>query len=219
MEILRQMSGWVDPLVKSSGITLSLSVLSVIIGILGGTFIALGRISKNKLINKVCGGYIFLFRGTPLLMQLFFIYYALPLAIPAMTLNNRFVAALIAFSVNSAAYQAEIIRAAIQSIDHGQAEAARSLGLTPNQTMFLVIIPQAIKRMIPPIGNEFIMVLKDTSLVSTIALVDLMKRTSQIQSSQATALVYLPSAVIYLIFTGVFTWLFNRLEHHHARYE
>lgn len=213
------MSGWVDPLVKSSGITLSLSVLSVIIGILGGTFIALGRISKNKLINKVCGGYIFLFRGTPLLMQLFFIYYALPLAIPAMTLNNRFVAALIAFSVNSAAYQAEIIRAAIQSIDHGQAEAARSLGLTPNQTMFLVIIPQAIKRMIPPIGNEFIMVLKDTSLVSTIALVDLMKRTSQIQSSQATALVYLPSAVIYLIFTGVFTWLFNRLEHHHARYE
>jgi len=216
---LTQMSGWVQPLLQASWITLSLSVLSVLIGVVGGTFIALGRISKNKVINKICGVYIFLFRGTPLLMQLFFVYYALPLAIPALMIQNRFAAALIAFSINSAAYQAEIIRAAIQSIDKGQSEAAMSLGLSGWQTMLLVIIPQSIKRMIPPIGNEFIMVLKDTSLVSTIALVDLMKKTSQIQSSQATALVYLPSAVIYLIFTGVFTWLFNRLEHHQARYE
>ncbi|MDR2605743.1 MAG: amino acid ABC transporter permease [Oscillospiraceae bacterium] len=219
LEILTQMSGWIQPLIEASWITLSLSVLSVIIGVIGGTFIALGRISKNKIISKICGVYIFLFRGTPLLMQLFFVYYALPLAIPALTIQNRFAAALIAFSINSAAYQAEIIRAAIQSIDKGQSEAAMSLGLSGWQTMLLVIIPQSIKRMIPPIGNEFIMVLKDTSLVSTIAIVDLMKKTSQIQSSQATALVYLPSAVIYLIFTGVFTWLFNRLEHHHARYE
>jgi polar amino acid transport system permease protein len=218
-EILTQMSGWVQPLLEASWITLSLSVLSVIIGVIGGTFIALGRISKNKIISKTCGVYIFLFRGTPLLMQLFFVYYALPLAFPALTIQNRFTAALIAFSINSAAYQAEIIRAAIQSIDKGQSEAAASLGLSNWQTMLLVIIPQSIKRMIPPIGNEFIMVLKDTSLVSTIALVDLMKKTSQIQSSQATALVYLPSAAVYLIFTGLFTWLFNRLEHHHARYE
>jgi polar amino acid transport system permease protein len=152
-------------------------------------------------------------------MQLFFVYYALPLIWPALTLQNRFVAALIAFSINSAAYQAEIIRAALQSIDKGQSEAAHSLGLSPWQTMTLVIIPQSIKRMIPPIGNEFIMVLKDTSLVSTIALVDLMKKTSQIQSSAATALVYLPSAAIYLVFTAVFTWIFNRLEHHQARFE
>jgi polar amino acid transport system permease protein len=152
-------------------------------------------------------------------MQLFFIYYALPMIWPALTLYNQFAAALIAFSVNSAAYQAEIIRAAIQSIDKGQSEASQSLGLSPWQTMRLVIIPQSIKRMVPAIGNEFIMVLKDTSLVSTIALVDLMKKTSQIQTSAATALVYLPSAVIYLIFTGVFTWLFNRLEHHQSRFE
>lgn len=218
-KILSQMSGWLKPLITASGITLSLAVLSVIIGVVFGTLIALGRISRSKPVSRLCGVYIFIFRGTPLLMQLFFVYYALPLIWPALTLQNRFVAALIAFSINSAAYQAEIIRAALQSIDKGQSEAAHSLGLSPWQTMTLVIIPQSIKRMIPPIGNEFIMVLKDTSLVSTIALVDLMKKTSQIQSSAATALVYLPSAAIYLVFTAVFTWIFNRLEHHQARFE
>jgi polar amino acid transport system permease protein len=213
------MSGWIVPLAQSAQVTLALSVISVILGIIGGVFIALGRISRNGFLKKICGAYIFIFRGTPLLMQLYFLWMALPLAIPALTLQNRFVAAVIAFSLNSAAYQAEIIRAAIQSIDPGQMEAARSLGLSYGQAMRLVIIPQSIKRLVPPIGNEFIMVLKDTSLVSMISLVDLMKKTMQLQSSTATALVYLPSAVMYLIFTGVFTWLFNRLEKHHARYE
>ncbi|MDR0858008.1 MAG: amino acid ABC transporter permease [Oscillospiraceae bacterium] len=216
---LRQIAGWIIPLAQAAEVTLALSVISVVIGIIGGVFIALGRISRGKILKRICGAYIFVFRGTPLLMQLFFLWTALPLAIPALTMQNRFLAAVIAFSLNSAAYQAEIIRAAIQSIDPGQMEAAKSLGLTYSQAMRLIIFPQSIKRLVPPIGNEFIMVLKDTSLVQMISLVDLMKKTNQIQSSAATALVYLPSAVMYLIFTGVFTWLFNRLEKHHARYE
>jgi polar amino acid transport system permease protein len=213
------MTGWLPPLIEASKITLSLSVVSVVIGMLAGVFIALGRISTNKALKSACGAYIFIFRGTPLLMQLFFVWYALPLAIPALTIQSRFLAACIAFSVNSAAYQAEIIRAAIQSIDPGQMEAAKSLGLSYAQAMRLVIIPQSIKRLIPPVGNEFIMVLKDTSLVSTISLVDLMKRTSQIQSSASTALVYLPSAALYLVFAAAFTYLFNWLEKRHSVYE
>lgn len=219
MDKLRQMAEWLPPLIDASKITLSLAVISVVIGLVLGVFIALGRISKAKLLSKLCGIYIFIFRGTPLLMQLFFVYYALPLAIPAFTINNRFLAACIAFSLNSAAYQAEIIRAAIQSIDSGQMEAAKALGLTYGQAMRLIIIPQSIKRLIPPVGNEFIMVLKDTSLVSTIALVDLMKRTSQIQSSASTALVYVPAACIYLLFTAAFTYLFNYLEKRYSIYE
>jgi polar amino acid transport system permease protein len=219
MRNLELISGWLPSLIYTSRITISLSVLSVVIGMLLGVFIALGRISANNIMRKACGFYIFIFRGTPLLMQLFFVWYALPMAIPALAIQNRFLAACIAFSINSAAYQAEIIRAAIQSIDPGQMEAAKSLGLTYGQAMRLVIIPQSIRRLIPPVGNEFIMVLKDTSLVSTIALVDLMKQTSQIQSSAATALVYLPSACLYLIFTAVFTYLFNYLEKRHSVYE
>jgi polar amino acid transport system permease protein len=213
------MAGWIPPLIDASKITLSLSVISVVLGMVAGTFIALGRISANKAVSRACSVYIFIFRGTPLLMQLFFVWYALPLAIPELTIQNRFLAACIAFTINSAAYQAEIIRAAIQSIDSGQMEAAKSLGLTYAQAMRHIIIPQSIKRLIPPVGNEFIMVLKDTSLVSTIALVDLMKRTSQIQSSASTALVYLPSAALYLIFTAVFTYLFSWLEKRHSVYE
>ena len=219
MRSFERILGWMPSLIEASKITLSLSVISVLIGISIGVFIALGRISPNSVLRKICGAYIFVFRGTPLLMQLFFVWYALPLAIPALAIQNRFLAAVIAFSLNSAAYQAEIIRAAIQSIDSGQMEAARSLGMTYGQAMRLVIIPQSIRRLIPPVGNEFIMVLKDTSLVSTIALVDLMKRTSQIQSSASTAIVYLPAACLYLLFTAVFTYIFHRLEKIHSVYE
>jgi polar amino acid transport system permease protein len=219
MQGLEKMAGWLPTLLLSSRITLSLSVISVLLGVILGAFIALGRISRSAPVRWAFSSYIFVFRGTPLLMQLFFIWYALPIAVPALTMQNRFLAACIAFTLNSAAYQAEIIRAAIQSIDPGQMEAARSLGLGYGQAMALVIFPQSIKRLIPPVGNEFIMVLKDTSLVSTIALVDLMKRTSQIQSSAATALVYLPSACIYLVFTGAFTWLFDWLEKRNSFYE
>jgi polar amino acid transport system permease protein len=219
MNAIERMIGWLPALLAGLKITLSLSILSVIAGLVLSLFLALGKISKNKILQKLSGAYIFFFRGTPLLMQLFFIYYALPQISPAFTIKSRFIAAFIAFTLNSAAYQAEIIRAAIQSIDKGQLEAAKALGMTYGQAMRLIIIPQSYRRLIPPVGNEFIMVIKDTSLVSTIALVDLMKRTNQIQSSASTALVYIPAMFMYLIVTAVFTYVFNYLEKKFSVYE
>lgn len=216
---MEKMIGWLPALFEGLKITLSLSILSVIAGLVLSLFLALGKISKNKILQKLSGAYIFFFRGTPLLMQLFFIYYALPQISPAFTIKSRFFAAFIAFTLNSAAYQAEIIRAAIQSIDKGQLEAAKALGMTYGQAMRLIIIPQSYRRLIPPVGNEFIMVIKDTSLVSTIALVDLMKRTNQIQSSASTALVYIPAMIMYLLVTAVFTYVFNYLEKKFSVYE
>ena len=219
MSLLEKIGKWIPALLESTGITLSLTVLAVSCGLVISIFLALGKISKSKVLQKLSGAYVFFFRGTPLLMQLFFIYYGLPYIHSALTIQDRFAAAWIAFALNSGAYLAEIIRAAIQSIDKGQFEASKVLGMTYGQTMRLIIIPQSIRRLIPPVGNEFIMVIKDTSLVSSIALVDLMKKTSQIMSSSASALVYLPAMVIYLVITAVFTWVFNRLEKKFSVYQ
>jgi polar amino acid transport system permease protein len=145
-------------------------------------------------------------------MQLFFIYYGLPQISPALAINNKFMAAFLAFGLNVTAYSAEFIRAAIQSIDKGQFEASHALGFKYGQAMRLIIIPQSIRRMIPSIANEFIMVLKDASLVSIIALSDLTHTTRAISSSTASVLVYVPAMVIYLIITAFFTAVFERLE-------
>ena len=219
MDAINKIIGWMPALLQSTGTTLSLSVLSVAAALVFSVFLALGKISRNAVVSAVCRAYIFFFRGTPLLMQLFFIYYTLPQLVPALNIQSRFFAAWLAFTLNVAAYLAEIIRAAIESIDKGQMEASRALGLTHSQAMRLVIIPQAYRRMIPPICNEFVMVLKDTSLVSIIALTDLTYQTKIIASNKASALVYILAMIIYLIITGVFTFIFNRLEKRLSIYE
>ncbi|MCL2801232.1 MAG: amino acid ABC transporter permease [Treponema sp.] len=199
-------------LLNGAWITVSLTSLSASAALFIGFFLALGKMSKNAVLRKLCGAYTFFFRGTPLLMQLFFIYYALPSIIPAFTIKSRFLAAFIAFSLNCAAYCAEIVRAAIQSIDKSQYEAGRVLGLTYMQTVRHIILPQIIKRLIPPIGNEFIMMLKDVSIVSMIALVDITRAMRSIESSTGSALVYIPAMFLYLVITAVFTAVFKRLE-------
>ncbi|MDR2486142.1 MAG: amino acid ABC transporter permease [Treponema sp.] len=219
MTSLQKIIGWIPPLLDGARITILLTLLSVSAGLILSLFLALGKMSKKTALNNVCGGYIFFFRGTPLLMQLYFIYYGLPEITPYLTINNRFIAAFIAFGLNSAAYCAEIIRAAIQSIDKGQFEASRALGMSYPQTMRLVIIPQSIRRLIPPVGNEFIMVLKDASLVSIIALSDITKVTRSISSSTASALVYIPAMALYLIITAVFSFIFHKLEKRYSVYE
>ena len=219
MDAIQQIIGWMPALIQSTGTTLALSVLSVAAALVFSVFLALGKISRNAVISGVCRAYIFFFRGTPLLMQLFFIYYTLPQLVPALNIQSRFFAAWLAFTLNVAAYLAEIIRAAIESIDKGQMEASRALGLTRSQAMRLVIIPQSYRRMIPPICNEFVMVLKDTSLVSIIALTDLTYQTKIIASNKTSALVYIPAMIIYLIITGAFTFIFNRLEKRLSIYE
>jgi len=219
MEALQQIIGWMPALLTATQTTLLLTITSVLTALVLGVFLALAKISSNPFINKPATAYVFFFRGTPLLIQLFIIYFALPLIDPRLDVGSRFMAAFIAFSLNIAAYLAEIIRAAIQSIDKGQMEAARSLGLSYGQAMRLVVIPQSYRRMIPPICNEFVMVLKDTALVSIIALNDLTFQTKMIASNRASALVYIPSLIIYLILTAVFTFVFNKFEKKFSVYE
>ena len=210
---------WMPQLLLGARTTIIITIIAVAVGPVLSFFLALGKMSKNPLLNKPCSAYIFFFRGTPLLIQIYFIYFGLPQFNPALTIKSAFVAALIAYTLNSAAYLAENIRAGIQSIDKGQYEAAKALGMTYRQTMQLIILPQTIRRLIPPVGNEFIMVLKDVSLVAIIGLSDLTKVTRAISSSQATALVYIPAMVIYLIITAFFSFIFNRMEKKYSVYE
>lgn len=211
--------GWIPALLNGAKITILLTLAAVSAGTVCGLLLALGKISKKKILNKFCSAYIFFFRGTPLLMQLYFLYFGLPKLFPVLTLRNKFLAAFIAFALNSAAYMAEYIRAAIQSIDKGQYEASKVLGFNYFQTMALVIVPQSIRRLIPSIGNEFIMVLKDASLVSLIALEDITKITRSIASSSGNELVYLPAMILYLIITAVFSVVFNKTEKKFSTYE
>ena len=161
-------------LIEGAICTIQITALSVAIGIIIGLFVGVARISKIRIIKWLAAIYVDFLRGTPLLVQIFLIYFALPVLTGIKM--NPFVSAIAACSINSGAYVAEIFRAGIQSIDNGQMEAGRSLGLSWFQTMRYIIIPQAFKRVIPPLGNEFIALLKDSSLVSVIGFEELTRR-------------------------------------------
>jgi polar amino acid transport system permease protein len=197
-------------LLKGSVITVELTVLSVLIGSIIGVIFALMKISNNIVISKIATFYTWIFRGTPMLVQLFVIYYGLPsLGIKLEPFN----AAIIGLSLNSGAYMAEIIRGGIQSVDKGQFEACKALGFTYFQTMKRVVLPQTFKNIIPPVGNEFITMLKDTSLVSAIAMEELM-RNAQLRMSATgrTAEPFFLAACLYLFMTTIFTVVFSRIE-------
>lgn len=203
-------------LLEGSIMTVQLTVLTLIFGTLLGVILALLKQSKNILINWFASFYIWIFRGTPLILQLFFFYYALPML--GVTLSP-FTAAVIGLSLNCAAYMAEIIRGGIISIDKGQFEASKALGFTYFQTMTKIVLPQTFRVIIPPVGNEFISMLKDTSLVSTIAMTELMRAATQISSSTFKYTEMLVSAAcLYLIMTTIFTSVFSVIEKKLSRY-
>ncbi|NDL67602.1 amino acid ABC transporter permease [Anaerotalea alkaliphila] len=216
--MLDKLIGALPVMLKNSVLTLELTLGGIAIGMVLGLLLAIGRLSKNKLVGGLSWFYIWLFRGTPLLMQIFFIYYALPLISPALKFP-KLASAIAALGLNSGAYLAEIIRAAILSIDKGQMEAAKALGMSYKQAMARIIIPQSYRRLIPPVGNEFIMLLKDSALVSSIALTELLRTTNQLVNNNASALFYLPAAAIYLTLTSIFTLVFQRLEAKYSVYE
>jgi arginine/lysine/histidine/glutamine transport system substrate-binding/permease protein len=197
-------------------VTLQLALISGLCGLTSGSLIGIIRLSHIKPLRFLARVYIDFFRGTPLLVQIFMIYFGLPAISQEMgfTLTlNRLAAGVIALSLNSAAYIAEIVRGGIQSIEIGQSEAAKSLGLKPVQTMTYVIFPQALRRMIPPLGNEFISLLKDTSLVAVIGFEELFRKGQLIVSENYRAFeVYAAVAVIYLCLTLICSQLFSRLE-------
>jgi polar amino acid transport system permease protein len=191
--------------VIGTGQTLLLTLLSMCIGTLFGLLIALGRISNSGLLQKTTWVYIWVFRGTPLLLQIMIIYLI-------STGDSAFMAASVALVLNTAAYLAEIFRAGILSIDTGQFEASKALGMTKRQTMLYVIIPQTYRRIIPPYANEFIMILKDTSLVSVIGLTELYRVAKTFASRTFDWRYLLIAAAIYLVMTSIATQTFAKLE-------
>lgn len=203
-------------LLKGALMTITLVFCTILISPLGGLLIALGRISHFKPISNLCWFIIWLFRGTPLLLQLFFIYYGLP----SLGITFKpFTAAVLGLGLNYSAYLGEIIRGGIQSIEHGQMEAAKAIGMTNWQAMRRVIIPQTYKRLMPPIGNEFIALIKDTALVSTIAMVELMRSADQMFNAYFNVTALIMAAVIYLVFTTFFTFIFEKIEIRAGIYE
>ncbi|WP_019851481.1 amino acid ABC transporter permease [Desulfitobacterium sp. PCE1] len=202
------------PLLKGTVITLELTAGAVAMGIVIGLFMALMRLSNSRILRGFAIAYIDFFRGTPLLVQILMVYFAVPQLLNFQIPNNyQFIAGILAMGLNSGAYIAEIFRAGIQSIDKGQGEAARSLGMSHGQAMRYVILPQAFKRVIPPLGNEFIALLKDSSLVSIIALQDLMYTGKLIVSrTYQPFVIYLEVALFYLVMTLILSRFVNYTE-------
>ncbi|MDR3120533.1 MAG: amino acid ABC transporter permease [Clostridiales bacterium] len=189
------------------GMTLLLSAITVLLGVVLGSFIALLKMSKFRPVSWLATIYIEIIRGTPLLLQLYFFYFVVPEALKFIEFN-KFTSVAAALALNSAAYIAEIIRGGIQSVDRGQTEAARSLGLTSRQTMWEIVFPQAVKNILPSLCNEFVMVIKETSLASTFFVGDLMTQFKTIQG--ITYLSFEPLIVVGAIYF-VMTFLLSKL--------
>lgn len=191
--------------------TLLISIVGLFIGFILGAIFGLGRISKNKIVYGMASVYIEIIRGTPVLVQAIWIFFALPLII-GQTLNS-IVAGIIVIALNSGAYIAEIVRGSVQSVDKGQMEAGRSLGLNPGQTMRHIIWPQAFKRMIPPLGNQFIISIKDTSLLSVILVPELIFQGRLIAANHFNAVeIYTAVAVFYLVITLSLSLILRQFE-------
>jgi polar amino acid transport system permease protein len=190
-------------------VTFEVTVMSIMLALVIGLFTGLGRIAKNPLINGIASLYVEVIRGIPLLAQLFYIYFALGRIIQLPPMPS----AVMAMSICYGAYMGEIFRAGIQSISKGQTEAARSLGMSSTQSMFHVILPQAIKTILPPIGNEFVALLKDSSLVSILAVADLLRRGRE-YASQTFAYfeTYTMVALVYLMITLFLSKLISIME-------
>lgn len=203
-----------QPLLKGTVITLQLTAGAVAMGIVIGLFIALMRLSNSRILRGFAIAYTDFFRGTPLLVQILMAYFAVPQLLGFQVPDNyEFIAGIGAMGFNSGAYIAEIFRAGIQSIDRGQGEAARSLGMSQSQAMRYVILPQAVKRVIPPLGNEFIALLKDSSLVAIIALEDLMYTGKIIVGrTYQPFVIYFEVALFYLAMTLILSRFVNYTE-------
>ena len=207
------------PLLQGTGVTLQVFAITLVLSVPLGLALALMRISRFKFLSGLVNGYIWLMRGTPLMLQMLFIYFALPF-VPVIGIRlPDFPAAIVAFVLNYAAYFAEIFRAGIQSIDRGQYEGARVLGLTYVQTMRRIVLPQVIKRILPPISNETITLVKDTSLIYVLAMNDLLRAARGIVQRDFTTTPFLVAAAFYLIMTLVLTYGFQRLEKKYAVYD
>jgi polar amino acid transport system permease protein len=197
-------------LVKGALLTLEISILALVLGLLFGLTAALGKLSRNFTVRHIAAFYIWLIRSTPLLVQLFIIYFGLPqLGIDL----GPYISGVLGLGLNVGAYNAETIRGGIQSIPNGQQEAARSLGMSSALAMRRIILPQALRIIIPPLGNNFIILIKDTSLVSTITLVELTLTAQRfIGSTYKPFEMYVMAAFLYAVLTTTASLLLGKLE-------
>nr|WP_280909662.1 amino acid ABC transporter permease [Leucobacter exalbidus] len=214
-------------ILRGLGTTLLLTALAMAIGLTLGTVLAVARLSSNRVLQSVSNGYIWLFRGTPLLVQLL-LWFNLALFFPRLGFGEisvdtnifmtPFMAALLGLGLNEGAYMAEIVRGGIQSVDRGQVEAASALGLRSRRIMSRIILPQAMRVIIPPVGNNLITMLKMTSLVSVIAVPDLLNRAQIVSARNFYVFELLIVATVwYLVFTTIFTLLQMQIEKRFAR--
>ena len=181
-------------------------------GSLLGAFVAFAHLSKNKVISSISSAYANILRGTPLLVQMYIAYFFLPLVIPFLNKVDKEVYVLIALTLNSSAYVSEIIRGGIKSVDIGQSEAARSLGMSASHTMTKIILPQAIKNILPALANEYIAMIKETSLAGTFMLYELMYTRTILANKYLSWQPLFIIAAIYLVLTVVLTTLVKLLE-------
>lgn len=203
-------------ILKGSIVTIKLFSVIFLFSIPVAVILSLMKVSNNKILKGMIGVYTWVFRGTPLLLQLFFVYFGLPVTGVKL---SRFAAASIAFILNYAAYFTEIFRAGIESIDKGQYEAARALGMSYPQIMRRVIIPQAVRRVIPATCNEGISLVKDTALVATIGMEELLRAAKQILSRDFTITPFFIAGFIYLILTSIVVIFFKNVEKKYAAFE
>ena len=219
------MRGWAPYILKGTFLTLFISAGGILLAIPLALLGALGRLSKNPIPNGIAGFYVSFFRGTPLIVQIFFIYTALPqLAGLAPVWMEPFLildinlAGILALGINYGAYMTEIFRAGIQSVGHGQIEAAHALAMSPTQTMRRIVFPQAVRVIIPPTGNEFIAMLKDSALVGIAGTQELFFRASRIGRSNFHMLeTLLMAAAVYWLLTSIFSFFQKRLEERVSR--
>ena len=198
-------------LLKGALTTLKITGISGSMGVVLGTLIGLGRTSGSKWLSAVLVCYVEILRGTPLYVQLLIGVFGIPAALDVQV--NEFTAAVIIIGINSSAYVAEIMRGGIQSIDKGQMEAARSTGMTHGQAMLYIVLPQAFKRAIPPLVNEMITLIKESSLVAAVAIVELTRVAQMISSRTYKPFeVYITSALVYLVMTLTLSRIAARLE-------
>lgn len=203
-------------MLEGSQVTLEIFFITLLFSLPIGLLAALGRMSGFKPLSLLVEFYVWLMRGTPLMLQLLFVYFALPMV---GILLPDIAAALLAFVLNYAAYFCEIFRAGIQSISKGQYEAAKVLGMTYLQTMRRIIIPQMLKNVLPPISNETINLVKDTSLIYILAMNDLLRVARNIVQREFDMTPFVIAAVFYLAMTFVLTWVFKKLENHYSKYD
>jgi len=201
-----------DALLRGAIVTVEITACALLLGCAIGLLVGIGRLNpQRRIVYGICSAYLLAFRGTPLLVQLFIWFFGLPqfdILLPA------FVCGVLGLGTYSGAYVSEIVRGAIQSVERGQTEAARSLGMSGGQAMRIIILPQAIVRMIPPLGNEFIALIKNSALVSLLTIHDLMHEGQKIISVLYRSLeTYLVIALIYFVLTTATTMILRKIEH------